>query len=205
MRSGSSYRASTSRIAFTWAGSNYAAASVVAVIYGVLSEARNAGLNAASLEMYKAALSKKWQGQTAAVYRAFGDADVVQRDAAEEVQRVCALLRAINPRSSSATSHAASSDAADDIDRRGRRLLPLQPPRVRRPTGTPTRSRARAALPGLDRRRARRGAARLPRRDRPGRHRRVLLRGRRADPRHPDRHRHVTSSSWKAYPEEEPR
>jgi hypothetical protein len=75
-----------------------------AVIDGVLSEARNAGFSAASLEMYKAALSKKWQGQTAAVYRAYGDADVVQRDAEEEVQRVCALLRAINPRGSSATS-----------------------------------------------------------------------------------------------------
>src|SRR6185312_17456847 len=56
---------------------------------------------------------------------------------------------------------------------------------------------------GRRRRRAQRRPARLPRRARPRRHRRLLLRGRRADPRHPDRNRHVTFASRTAYPEEE--
>ena len=59
--------------------------------------------------------------------------------------------------------------------------------------------------PGLDRRRACRGPARLPRRDRAGRHRRVLLRRRGADPRHPDGHRDVALAPRQAYPQEEPR
>ena len=44
--------------------------------------------------------------------------------------------------------------------------------------------------------------ARLPGRRRPRRHRRLQLRRGGADPRHPDRHRHVAPSSWAAYPEE---
>ena len=76
---------------------------------------------------------------------------------------------------------------------------------VRR-TRTRTRSACSSACqPGLDRRGARRRAARLPRRDRAGRHRRVLLRRRGADPRHPDRDRHVASPPRQAYPEEESR
>ena len=59
--------------------------------------------------------------------------------------------------------------------------------------------------PGLDRRRARRRAARFPRRARARRHRRVHLRRRGADPRHPDRHRDVASAPRQAYPQEEPR
>ena len=58
---------------------------------------------------------------------------------------------------------------------------------------------------GLDRRRARRRPARLPRRDRARRHRRVLLRRRGADPRHPDRDRDVAFAPRQAYPQEEPR
>ena len=43
--------------------------------------------------------------------------------------------------------------------------------------------------------------ARLPRRGRARRHRRLQLRRRGADPRHPDRHRHVAPAPWAAYPE----
>src|SRR5581483_2334280 len=50
-----------------------------------------------------------------------------------------------------------------------------------------------------------RGPARLPRRGRARRHRRVLVCGRGADPRHPDRDRHVAPAPREAYPEEEPR
>jgi hypothetical protein len=69
-----------------------------------LTEARDAGFSEASLDLYKVALSEKWQGQTAAVYRAYGDADIVQRDAAEEAERVCALLRVVDPHGSSPSS-----------------------------------------------------------------------------------------------------
>ena len=45
------------------------------------------------------------------------------------------------------------------------------------------------------------GPARLSRRGRARRHRRLQLCGRSADPRDPDRHRHVPPASWAAYPE----
>ena len=74
------------------------------VIEAWLAEARGAGLDESALDRYRAALTPRWQGQTAAVYRAYGDTSIVQRDAAEEAQRVCALLRAVNPRGTSPTS-----------------------------------------------------------------------------------------------------
>jgi hypothetical protein len=76
----------------------------VGVIEAWLAEALVSGFDESALDGYKAALTRRWQGQTAVVYRAYGDTAVVQRDAAEEAQRVCALLRAVNPRGSSPTS-----------------------------------------------------------------------------------------------------
>ena len=63
-------------------------------------------------------------------------------------------------------------------------------------------ARRRAALAGRRRLRALGGAARLPRRRRARRHRRLHLPGRRPDPRHPDRHRHVAPASRSSYPED---
>ena len=83
----------------------------------------------------------------------------------------------------------------------GRRLLPLQPARG----GLGLRRRGadrRAPLPGRDRPGPVRGAARLPRRHRPRRHRRLHVPGRGADPRHPDRDGHVAPAPREKDPQE---
>ena len=59
----------------------------------------------------------------------------------------------------------------------------------------------RPALAGRRGRRPLGGAARLPRRDRARRHRRLQLRRRGADPRHPDRDGHVPVAPGTPYPE----
>lgn len=74
------------------------------VIESWIATLRDSGLDSSALENYKAILTRNWQGQTAAVYKAYGDPEVVQHDAAEEAQRVCALIRASDPRGSSPTS-----------------------------------------------------------------------------------------------------
>ena len=89
---------------------------------------------------------------------------------------------------------------------RGERLLPREQARRRGGrAGARPGARRRAALAGRRRRRARRAAARLPRRRRPRRPRRVQLRRRGADPRHPDRHRHVAPPPRPPYPEADAR
>ena len=102
----------------------------------------------------------------------------------------------------------AAAHAADDVDRhRGRRLLPLQQARVADAGREPRRgARARAAVSQdsiVD------ALAEVPHDFRD-----VIvlvdigefsLRRRSADPRHPDRHRHVAFAPRQAYPQEEPR
>src|SRR5262245_36232798 len=102
---------------------------------------------------------------------------------------------------------ATAANAADDPDRHGGgRLLPLQQARGAAARREPRRgARARAPQPGLDRRRTGGGAPRLPGCRRARGHRRVLVRRRSSDPRHPDRHRHVALAPRQAYPEEESR
>ena len=56
-------------------------------------------------------------------------------------------------------------------------------------------TRRRTSLAGFDRRGPRQCPARLPGRDRPRGHRRLLLPGGGTDPRRPDRHRHVPPAS----------
>ena len=101
--------------------------------------------------------------------------------------------------SRTSTSTAAGACSARPTRRRSRRATTTSP------TGSPRRPARKAldqdhvverlsqdsivdALAGRP--------ARLPRRRRARRHRRVQLRRRGADPRHPDRHRHVPPASW---------
>ena len=74
--------------------------------------------------------------------------------------------------------------------------------RMEQTSGTPAEERIDQKLSqDDDRHGAIRRSARLPRRDRARRHRRLQLRGRGADPRYPDRNRHVALASWKTYPQ----
>ena len=116
--------------------------------------------------------------------------------------RTCAPGCCASSRTSTSTAAVAQQRTPQMQRARGERLLPLRQARGDRTEDCPTRS---ASSSGSRRTTSSSalsdGAARLPRRDRAGRHRRLQLPGRGADPRHPDRDRDVAAAPRTPHPQ----